>query len=329
LRRLTWFAPALVVPLTACHVSYAALDTASPEATRITNLHWLTLWISAVTSLVLIGSLVIALTRRRTAESRDGERRRTRVVIAAAVLSTLGLLWLLTASVLAGRAVATPVGADALRIQVVGHQWWWEVIYPGELPSETVTTANEIHVPVGRPVLLELSSTDVIHSFWVPNLNGKKDLIPGRPTRHLLRQERPGVFEGRCAEFCGYQHAHMGFLLIAEERDRFDTWLAAQRRPAAEPSDVAARHGRQIFLSSSCIMCHSIRGIGAFGHKAPDLTHLGSRRMIASATLRNTDGPLAGWIVDSQHIKPGNHMPPNLMPADDLQDLVSYLRSLQ
>jgi len=329
LRRWAWSAPALLLPLAACRVSYSALDTATPEATRITNLHWLTVWVSAVVSLVLIASLVMALTRRPTVETPDGERRRTRAVAAAAVLSMLGLLWLLTASVLAGRAVATPVGPGALRIQIVGHQWWWEVIYPGEPPSETVITANEIHVPVGRPVLLELSTTDVIHSFWVPNLNGKKDLIPGRPTRHLLRPERPGVFEGRCAEFCGYQHAHMGFLLIAEEPSGFDAWLAGQRRPAAEPTDASAQRGRQVFLSSACVVCHSIRGIGAFGHRAPDLTHLASRRTIASATLPNTDGPLAGWIVDSQHIKPGNHMPPNLLAAEALQDLVSYLRSLQ
>ena len=121
----------------------------------------------------------------------------------------------------------------------------------------------------------------------------------------------------------------MGFLLNVEEPDRFEAWLASQRRPAAEPSDAAGTHGRNVFLSSACVLCHSVRGIGAFGHKAPDLTHLGSRRMIASATLPNTAGHLAGWIVDSQHIKPGNHMPPNLLPAEDLRDLVSYLRSLQ
>jgi len=329
LRRTALSAAALLLPLTACRVSYSALDTASPEATRITNLHWLVLWVTGAVSFVVIAALAIALTRRRTAETRDGDRRRTRAVAAAALLSTLVLLGLLTASVLAGRATATPVGPGALRIQIVGHQWWWEVSYPSEPPSETVITANEIHVPVGRPVLLELSSTDVIHSFWVPNLNGKKDLIPGRPTRHLLRPERTGVFEGRCAEFCGYQHAHMGFLLIAEEPDRFEAWLASQRRPAAEPSDAAANHGRDVFLSSACVICHTIRGIGAFGHKAPDLTHLASRRMIASATLPNTAGHLAGWVVDSQYIKPGSHMPPNLLPAEDLLDLVSYLRSLQ
>jgi cytochrome c oxidase subunit 2 len=329
LRRTAWIAPALLLSFTACRVSYSALDTASPEATRITNLHWLVLWVAGVVSFALLGALSIALTRRRTAATREGERRRTLAVAAATVLSTLVLLALLTASVVAGRAVATPVGPGALRVQVVGHQWWWEVRYPADPPSDSVITANEVHVPVGRPVLLELSSTDVIHSFWVPNLNGKKDLIPGRPTRHLLRPERPGVFEGRCAEFCGYQHAHMGFLLIAEEPDRFEAWLASQRRPAAEPGDATGRRGRDVFLSSPCVSCHTIRGIGAFGRKAPDLTHLASRRMIASATLPNTAGHLAGWVVDSQHIKPGNHMPPNLLPAGDLQDLVSYLRSLQ
>jgi cytochrome c oxidase subunit 2 len=328
LRRTAWSA-ALLLAVTACRASYAALDTASPEATRITNLHWLLFWVTGAVSGAVIAALAIALTRRRTAVTRAGERRRMRAVAAAAIASTVVLLWLLTASVLAGRAVATPVGPGALRIQIVGHQWWWEVRYPADPPSDTVITANEIHVPVGRPVRLELSSTDVIHSFWVPNLNGKKDLIPGRPTRHLLRPERTGVFEGRCAEFCGYQHAHMGFVLVAEEPDRFETWLVSQRRPASEPIDAAARHGREVFLSSACISCHTIRGLGAFGHKAPDLTHLASRRMIGSAMLPNIDGPLAGWIVDSQHIKPGNHMPPNLLPAEDLLDLVSYLRALQ
>ena len=328
MRCKAWSA-ALLLPFTACRGSYSALDTASPEATRITNLHWLLVWVTGAVSLAVIAALAIALTRLRTAETRAGERRRTRAVAAAAIVSTVVLLWLLTASAFAGRAVATPVGPGALRIQIVGHQWWWEVRYPADPPSNTVITANEIHVPVGRPVLLELSSTDVIHSFWVPNLNGKKDLIPGRPTRHLLRPERTGVFEGRCAEFCGYQHAHMGFVLIAEEPDRFEAWLISQRRPASEPIDAAARHGRAVFLSSACVSCHTIRGVGAFGHKAPDLTHLASRRMIASATLPNTAGHLAGWVVDSPHIKPGNHMPPNLLPAEDLQDLVSYLRSLQ
>lgn len=162
MRQSAWIAPALLLPLTACRVRYSALDTASPEATRITNLHWLVLWICGAVSFILIASLAIALFRRRTAENREGQRRRTIAVAAAAFVSTLVLLWILTASVIAGRAVATPAGPEALRIQIVGHQWWWEVIYPADPPSQTVITANEIHVPAGRPVLFELSTTDVI-----------------------------------------------------------------------------------------------------------------------------------------------------------------------
>jgi cytochrome c oxidase subunit 2 len=312
-----------------CHVDYAALDTASPEATKITNLHWLMIWLCGAVSFMVIGSLAAALIGRRTNETREGTRRRTIAIGAAALVSTLGLLWLLTASVLAGRAVSTPAGNDALHVQIVGHQWWWEVIYPGDPPSDTVITANEIHIPLSRFVVFDLSSTDVIHSFWVPNLDGKKDLIPGRPTQAVFRPERAGVFQGRCAEFCGYQHAHMGFLLIVEPQDAFERWLAGQRRAAAEPTDAARQRGRQVFLSSACVTCHAIRGIGAFGHEAPDLTHLASRQMIAASTRPNTDGNLAGWIVDSSHIKPGNHMPPNVMPAEDLLDLISYLRGLQ
>ena len=176
---------------------------------------------------------------------------------------------------------------------------------------------------------LLLASADVIHSFWAPNFHGKKDLIPGRATTHLFRADRAGVFSGTCAEFCGYQHAHMGFLVIAEEPERFQAWLEGQRTLAAEPDEAALRHGRSVFLSSPCILCHTIRGIGAFGHKAPDLTHLRSRQTIAAATAPNTPGHLAGWVVDSQNLKPGNKMPPNMLAAADLVDLVSYLGSLR
>ena len=312
-----------------CRGRYVALDTASPEAARITSLHWWMFWIQVAVSAVIVGALAVSLVRPAVHPAPRGERLRTRAVVAAAVVSTLLLFVFLVASVWAGRVIVTPAGPSALEIQVMGHQWWWEVRYPAPIPDRAVTTANEIHVPVGRPVRLLLSSHDVIHSFWAPNLNGKKDLIPGRPTTHLFRADRKGVFEGRCAEFCGYQHAHMGFLVVVEEPEEFETWLAGQRRPAAEPSDPAQRHGRQVFLSSPCVTCHTIRGADTFGHKAPDLTHVGSRRTIAAATLPNTPGYLAGWIADSQRLKPGNHMPPNLLPADDLLDLVSYLESLR
>jgi cytochrome c oxidase subunit 2 len=323
-------ATAIALPfLLAAGCRYVALDNAGPEATRITNLHWLAFWILGAVWFAVMGFLAASLHRRARSSTPQGERRRAQTVVGATIVSTLLLLIVLTASVLAGRAIATPQGPEALPIEIVGHQWWWEVRYPSFAPADEVVTANEIHVPVGRPIRLELSSVDVIHSFWVPNVQGKKDLLPGRPTTHLFRVERPGVYRGQCAEFCGYQHAHMGLLLIAEEPARFDAWLAGQRKLAVEPDDPSQRHGREVFLSAPCVLCHTIRGAGAFGHKAPDLTHLANRRMIAAATLLNTPGHLAGWIADPQRIKPGTRMPPNFLAGADLNDLVSYLGSLQ
>ena len=329
MRRRIWSVGGALLLVAACRGRYVALDRASPEASRATDLHWLIFWVCGAVSVGLVACLGAALAVRSKPVTPLGDRRRGRIVGAVAAASALILLLLLTASVLTGRANVAPAGSEPLRIRITGHQWWWEVSYPAEPPSDTVITANEIHVPVGRPVRLDLSSADVIHSFWAPNINGKKDLIPGRPTTHVFRVDRPGVYEGRCAEFCGYQHAHMGFLLIGEEPARFEAWLDAQRRSAAEPSDEAAIRGRRVFVSSACVLCHTIRGVPAFGHKAPDLTHLASRRMIAAATLPNTAGHLAGWIVDSQRIKPGNRMPPNPLPPDDLLDMVSYLRGLR
>jgi cytochrome c oxidase subunit 2 len=286
-------------------------------------------WVSVFVFVAVIGALAVALSRKRRAESREGQRRRIRAVAVGAAVSAFLLLVLLVASETAGRSIVTPVGREALAIEVTGHQWWWEVRYPGSVPADDVTTANEIHVPVGRPVRFHLSTGDVIHSFWAPNLNGKKDLIPGRRTTHLFRADRPGVYFGQCAEFCGYQHAHMGLRVIAEEPARFAQWLSGQRRPAGEPTDPERLHGRQVFLSSQCVLCHTIRGAGAFGHKAPDLTHVASRTTIAAGTLANTTGNLAGWIVDAQRIKPGSRMPPNTLAANDLLDLVAYLESLR
>jgi cytochrome c oxidase subunit 2 len=309
--------------------TYAALDRASPEAATITRLHWQMFWILVGVFVLVIAALVAALLRRAGLPGDAGERRRWKAVTTAAGASAFLLLLLLGASVVAGRKVATPAGSEALAIQVVGHQWWWEVHYPAPVPSDEVVTANEIHVPVERTVRLALGSYDVIHSFWAPNLNGKKDLIPGRATTLTFRVGRAGTYEGRCAEFCGYQHAHMGFRVIAQSPAEFEAWLQAQRRPAAEPAGAAEEHGRQVFLTGPCVTCHAIRGAGAFGHKAPDLTHLASRSTIAAATLPNTTGHLAGWVVDSQRIKPGNRMPPNLLSSADLLDLVAYLRSLK
>ena len=214
---------------------------------------------------------------------------------------------------------------DALTIRVTGHMWWWEVRYP----ESGIVAANEIYIPAGKPVRLELTSTDVIHSFWVPRLNGKRDMIPGIENAFWIQADQPGVYRGQCGEYCGTQHANMAFEVIALQSADFDAWLIAQTAKPPEPETSIIEHGLRVFLTAGCVQCHSIQGIRAAGNAGPDLTHLGSRRMIGGALLPNTRGNLAGWIADPQAIKPGIKMPRTYLEADDLQALVSYLESLQ
>jgi len=304
----------------------ATLEPAAPEAARIAALYWNFLWVCTAVYVLVAVFLLLGLLRRAGTPDR---RVSSRAVGAAFVVSALVLFGLLLLSLRAGRAIESDRSASDLDIEVVGHQWWWEIRYPGTRPDEQVTTANEIHVPVGRTVRLKLSSDDVIHSFWVPSLNGKTDLIPGRWNYQTFRASRAGVFHGRCAEFCGYQHAHMAVLVVAQPPEDFRGWLAAQRQPSRPPATDVEKHGLDVFLGSPCILCHTIRGTGASGRKAPDLTHLASRMTIAAATLQNGPAQLGGWISDSQGIKPGNHMPPNSLPGPDLIALISYLGSLR
>jgi cytochrome c oxidase subunit 2 len=215
-------------------------------------------------------------------------------------------------------------GSDEVVIDVIGHQFWWEVRYP----NQEIVTANEIHIPVGEPVALRLTSADVIHSFWVPELHGKLDLTPGLTTHLLLQADQPGEYRGQCAEFCGVQHARMGLLVIAGTRADFDAWVARQQLPAAPPTDEVAIAGQQVLLGSSCVYCHTVAGTNATGTLGPDLTHLASRRTLAAATVPNTRGHLAGWIIDPQAIKPGNKMPPTNLSAEELLALLAYLETL-
>jgi cytochrome c oxidase subunit 2 len=253
---------------------------------------------------------------------------RTTVIVATAA-TTIILFVFLVLDLSVGRAITRNPGPEALQVRVTGHQWWWEVQYRDSLPQNWATTANEIHVPVGRPVVFELRSTDVIHSLWPPNLNGKRDLIPGNENSIWFQADSAGVYRGQCAEFCGHQHAKMGFLVIAEPQDSFRTWLAAQRDTAMTPTDSIALRGQEVFLSSSCVMCHTIAGTPAGSRIGPDLTHLASRRTIAAGTLPNTRGNLAGWIVNPQAIKPGVRMPSTRLDSDDLQALLTYLETLK
>ena len=217
----------------------------------------------------------------------------------------------------------------ALTVNIVGHQWWWEVVYPSTDPSQIVTTANEIHVPVGQPVTLKLTSADVIHSFWVPSLMGKADLIPGRSNDLTFTAEKPGVYNGNCAEFCGMQHAHMGLRVVAQNKADFSAWRAGQLQTAAAPTTASAQTGETVFESTACALCHNISGTPAGGQAGPDLTHLASRSSLATGMLPWGRGQLAAWISDPQGIKPGTQMPDVRLAPKQLDALLDYLMGLK
>jgi cytochrome c oxidase subunit 2 len=315
------------------------LDSAGPQAGRIESLWWVFFWVSTVVFVLVMIALVMAVVRswRRGGERLDPlldppherERRMAKTVGGAAAATILILFGLLVASVSTGRAVLSPPPPEALGIEVVGHQWWWEIKYEDPVPSRNFTTANEIHIPVGRPVRVKTRSADVIHSFWVPNLHGKRDLIPDFPSETWLQADRPGIFRGQCAEFCGHQHANMSLVVVAEPPAAFESWRAAQLQAPPPPTTPLLRRGQEVFLALPCPTCHTIAGTPAGGKTAPDLTHLASRRTLAAGTLPNTRGHLAGWILDPQTAKPGNKMPAVALESDDLQALLGYLESLR
>jgi cytochrome c oxidase subunit 2 len=211
-------------------------------------------------------------------------------------------------------------------IEVIGHQWWWEVRYA----NQNFSTANEIHIPVGQPVSLHVTSADVIHSFWVPELHGKVDMIPGQTNTITLQADQVGTYRGQCAEFCGVQHAHMGFLIIAQQDNDFNSWLKSENAQSIPPKvGSIEQKGQQAFLGSACVYCHTIQGTNASGKLGPDLTHLAARETIGSDLLPNNPGNLAGWILNSQFLKTGNHMPPMDLNGVQVQALLAYLATLK
>lgn len=307
----------------------SALHPAGPQAASISQLWWLMFGTCTAVYVLVMGVLAVAVLRRRAGGAETPVRSLTMAVAAASGVTLLILFGLLFASVVTGRAIASLESAEPLGIQVTGNQWWWDVEYLSPNPSARVRTANELHLPVGRAVRIELRSNDVIHSFWVPNLHGKMDLIPGRQTVLWLQADDPGVYRGQCAEYCGLQHAHMAFTVIAEAPDDFARWLAAQRRPAPPPGTPEQQRGLQVVERGPCAMCHAIRGTQAGGRTAPDLTHLATRSTIAAGTAPNTRGYLAGWIADPQHLKPGAKMPATGLSAPELQAVLAYLETLK
>ena len=331
-----FFALALV----GCAGPQSATDPASQQAGIISGLWWIHLAVTCGV-FVIVMIFVLLSVRPRRVELPDRAaivnpdpraERRLIIVIGGAVGLTVTILFaLLVLDVFTTRSLASfsGVGTNALSIQITGRQWWWEVQYTDPVPSNYVTTANELHIPAGKPVMFRLVSTDVIHSFWVPNLHGKKDLIPGMPATNWVRATLPGKYRGQCAEFCGYQHAQMRLAVTVDPEDKFNEWLNAQKQPAAEPQTDSQKRGQQFFLKTTCVMCHSIQGTEAFGRIGPDLTHIASRPWIGAGARPNTRENRAAWVQNAQHIKPGIRMPQHNISTEDLQALLDYLDTLK
>jgi cytochrome c oxidase subunit 2 len=332
LRRLFRFSLVCAFALAAagCGSQQDVLRPESHPARRIDHLWWVMMtgaWIGfgAVAFLLLLGWI-----RRNRAHLPFGGRDRaaTSLVIGLGVAIPIVVLTVLFvyADIFVIRSTAAPKrSSTSLTIRVVGHQWFWEVRYPGT----AAVTANELHIPVDTRIDLVGTTADVIHSFWVPALNRKIDLIPGRTNRVLLEADRPGTYRGQCAEFCGLQHAHMSLYVFAEPKAKFRTWLADMAGPAPPPAHAEARKGEGLFLSSACASCHQIRGTSARGQIGPDLTHLATRTTLAALALPNSPNELADWIADPQHAKPGNKMPALGLKRAELRTLVAYLESLR
>ena len=308
----------------------SALEPAGPQAGQIADLWTIFLIVTTVVYVLVLAFTIAALVRRRPEIVPKATSPRVSVVVSAATgLTVLTLFALLTASIFTTRGIAS-VPDRAIQIAVTGKQWWWQVEYDDPDKSKRITTANELVIPVGMPVTVHLRSSDVIHSFWVPNLHGKRDLIPGkRPSTFTFRADKPGVYRGQCAEFCGLQHANMSLWVTALPFAEYANWIEANRQPSKIPSTKTERKGQEVFMSSPCPLCHTIQGTPAAGKTGPDLTHFASRRSIAAGTFPNRRGYLGGWILDAQHLKPGSQMPSMTLQQGELEPLVTYLESLK
>jgi cytochrome c oxidase subunit II len=301
-------------------------------AKRILPLTQALLIVSAVVVVIITALVLIAILRRGwgggvpdTPIEETGGRGWISIGVG---LSTIVLVGLVVWTSMTMARIANPPDKPALSIDVRGHQWWWEFVYQNDDPSKIFTTANEIHIPVGKPVRFTLNGEDVIHTFWVPSLGGKIQLIPGQTNITWLQADRPGVYRGQCSQFCGQQHAHMVFSVFADAPGAFEAWRADQLRAAPQPASDDMRLGEQRFIGR-CGACHTVRGTPANGHVGPDLTHLMSRTTIAGGELPNNPGFLSGWIANPQGLKPGSLMPDPELSGPDLASIRSFLVTLK
>ena len=302
-----------------------AMDPAGPMSGPLNTLSWVLIAMVVIVTLVVLVSLWLALFGpRRWRKTLGGERM---ILIAGFVFPAVVLTGLLVYGLTTTRQLSAEPQPGEMRIRVTGEMWWWRVAYLDDQGNEVLQDANEVHIPVGRPVVFELDSADVIHSFWVPRLGGKMDMIPGRRNYLRLQADEAGAFGGQCAEYCGGPHALMGLVVVAHQPADFDAWRARAAQPAA-PTALPA--GAAVFDRAGCGACHTIRGTTFNGTAGPDLTHVGSRRTLGAGILPNNQGTMAGWISDSQAIKPGNRMPAYpVLTGQELRDVSAYLESLK
>jgi cytochrome c oxidase subunit II len=318
---------ACLLVVVACDGPQSALDPRGPRARELAELWWI-MAAGAVMIWLFVAGLAVCATRIRPREHPDFAG--TAFIVGGGVAFPVVVLssLLVYSFLLEREPVAIP--GEGLRIEVTGHRWWWEVRYFPPGANEPVVSANEVRLPTGQPVELTLRSTDVIHSFWIPKLAGKTDMIPGRVNRMVIQAEAPGVSRGQCAEYCGGPHALMAFYAVAMAPDDFDPWLEHEARPARTVEEDLLAEGRELFVASGCGTCHTIRGTAADGQLGPDLTHVGGRVSLGAGILPNNVGSIAGWIADTQHLKPGNLMPSfNIFSGSELRALAAYLESLE
>jgi cytochrome c oxidase subunit 2 len=338
-------ASAAMLVLAGCSSVQSTFDAHGPAADKIAGLSWFMTILFLVIAAIMWALIAFAFYRRRgtLAEHEPIDAGGGQLWIAiggiAIPLIVLTVLFVLGLGLLrdfpihgmhGGASHAQMAQSMKPEIRIIGHQWWWQIQYLNDDPSQEFTTANELHLPTGRPVNIEVETHDVMHSFWVPALHGKVDLIPGQTNYIRLEASSPGRYTGQCAEYCGAEHARMRLLAIAETPDEYAAWQQAQLKPGSEPTTQDAIAGQHVFLSGPCAMCHQVRGTVAGGTVAPDLTHIGSRQLIAANSYQNNDAYLEAWVTHAQSLKPEAEMP-NLtqFSGEQLHDLVAYLRQLQ
>jgi len=302
------------------------LDPAGPFAGPVVTVAWVLFVMAAVVMVVVLVALGVALFGPRRWRQRIGGERL--VWVGGLAFPVVVLTGLLIYGLTVTARVSEAPRPGEMRVRVTGEMWWWRVAYLDDQGREVIQDANEVHIPVGRPVVFELESADVIHSFWVPRLGGKTDMIPGRRNFMRLQADKAGTFGGQCAEYCGGPHALMGLVVIAHEPQAYAAWRAKQAQPAMATAMPSA--GAAVFTQSGCGACHTIRGTESNGLAGPDLTHVGSRQTLGAGILPNNQGTLGGWISNSQAIKPGNRMPAYpVLTGQELRDVSAYLASLK